>query len=105
MKALFCRLPVVVTCPQYQVKEDFHPTPLSPPPNTPLSLTRGDFVEVLDNSINRKWYVRTVGRSKVEHGWIPSEILEHTAGEEEPDLGGRRTAKGWVQITAGGWGK
>ena len=66
-----------------------------------LSLSRGDVVEILDNSINGKWFVRaqTGEGGGVSHGWFPSELLERVQkeGEEEVDVG----KKAWIQLTAG----
>jgi len=79
------------------VKEDFHPKPIAAG-EQPLSLNKGDIVEVLDNSIEGKWYVRTKSNTlstKPGHGWIPSSFLEKF---ETESTDGR---KGWVQITAG----
>ena len=90
--------------PQYKLKEDYCPAPTSPTSptfSTPLLLLQGDIVEVLDSSIREKWYVRTVGGPVLAHGWVPSNILEHIPGEDEPDFGMKRSAKGYVPITTG----
>ena len=77
---------------QYQVKEDF----ISEGEH-PLTLAAGSVVEVLDNNIAGKWFVRTVGGA-LDHGWVPSAILEKIGGGDDVDFGGK---KKWVQITAG----
>ena len=90
--------------PQYKLKEDYCPAPTSPTSPTssaPLLLLQGDIVEVLDSSIREKWYVRTVGGPVLAHGWVPSNILEHIPGEDEPDFGVKRSTKGYVPITTG----
>ena len=92
---------------QYVVTADYHP-PASAEDTLLLSLNQGDIVEILDNSINGKWFVRAQsgagggggGGGGVTHGWFPSallELMEKAEGEEDVD-GGK---KGWVQITAG----
>ena len=58
-------------------------------------------MEILDSSIREKWYVRTVGGPVLAHGWVPSDILEHVPDEDEPDFGGKKSAKGYVPITTG----
>jgi uncharacterized protein YgiM (DUF1202 family) len=67
-----------------------------------FSLSKGDVVEVLDNNIEGKWYVRTLGGS--QHGWVPSALLEritlnesHGGGEDMTDGKGGH----WVQIARG----
>ena len=80
------------------MKEDFHHTPSSTD-DIVLSLSKGDIVEVLDNNIDGKWYVRTQPAEiagTMDHGWVPSSILEPI--ETDSTDGGK---KGWVQITAG----
>ncbi len=82
---------------QYVVKSDHHPAPAED--SLLLSLNQGDVVEILDSSINGKWFVRAQsGSGGVAHGWFPSTLLERVerGGEEEVD--GR---KPWIQITAG----
>ena len=37
----------------------------------------------------------------MDHGWIPSSLLEKLEGEDEVDIGGKGKKKNWVQITAG----
>ena len=63
-------------------------------------LSKGDIIEVLDNSIEGKWYVRTLGGS--QHGWVPSSLLEHipldeSNGEDMTDGKGGQ----WVQVARG----
>ncbi len=53
-------------------------------------------MEVLDNNIDGKWFVRTVG-GRVDHGWVPATVLEKLPGDDSVD--GR--SQKWVQITAG----
>lgn len=81
------------------VKEDYHPPP-STEDSLLLSLKQGDIVEILDNSINGKWFVRAQsGAGAATHGWFPSALLERVEradGEEEVD-----GKKAWIQITAG----
>lgn len=67
-----------------------------------FSLSKGDVVEVLDNNIEGKWYVRTLGGS--QHGWVPAALLEpvsliesHGGGEDMTDGKGGH----WVQIARG----
>ena len=79
------------------MSEDYHSSSGSEPFD--LSLSKGDIVEVLDNSIDGKWYVRTIGGAN--HGWVPSSLLEHvplegSKGKEETDGKGQ-----WVQIASG----
>ena len=80
------------------VKEDYHPAP--PQDILTLSLNQGDIVEVLDNSIDGKWFVRVQsGTEGVAHGWFPSDLLERVEKEEgEDEVDGK---KAWIQITAG----
>ena len=86
---------------QYVVKADHAPSDPSQD-NLLLSLKRGDSVEVLDNSINGKWFVRAhSGSGGVAHGWFPSNLLERAdrggvIGEEDVD-----GKKSWIQLTAG----
>ena len=88
-----CTLPPYLppSLPQYQLREDYASTG-----EHAFSLGKGDIVEVLDNNIDGKWFVRTVG-GKVDHGWVPSAILERIMGEEEPDGKSQK----WVQVAAG----
>lgn len=53
-------------------------------------------MEVLDNKMDGKWYVRSLKGSG--HGWIPSSLLEHAhfGGKEDTDGKGQ-----WVQIASG----
>ena len=89
------------------------------PGEADLPLSKGDIVEVLDNGIDGRWFVRTVARggganSKEEDcGWIPSGLLERlrldgssggsSEGDDEADAGGgvKKKRERWVQITAG----
>lgn len=84
---------------QYVVKEDYHPSPVED--SLVLSLNEGDMVEILDNSISGKWFVRAHSNSGgVAHGWFPSSLLERMEGDAEGDeVDGKKG--GWVQITAG----
>ena len=84
---------------QCQVIEDYHFSSGSGSEPLTLSLSKGDMVEVLDNSIDGKWYVRTL--SGLEHGWVPSSILkraplEDSRGKDETDGKGQ-----WVQLASG----
>ena len=82
---------------QYIVKEDFHSLATSAGESS-LALVKGDFVEVLDSSIEGKWFVRTrptLLSTTTNHGWVPSSILERVDSESTDGK------KGWVQITAG----
>lgn len=85
------------TCTQYVVKEDFHPPPLSLGEAT-LSLKKGDIVEVLDDSIDGKWFIRAqpvTSAGKMDHGWVPSSLLEKL------DTDSTDGKKGWVQLGHG----
>lgn len=66
-----------------------------------FSLSKGDIVEVLDNSIEGKWYVRTLGSS--QHGWVPSALLERIPLNESHSGEDMTDGKGghWVQIARG----
>ena len=66
-----------------------------------FSLSKGDIVEVLDNSIEGKWYVRTLRGS--QHGWVPSALLEHTSLNESHGGDDMTDGKGghWIQIAQG----
>lgn len=83
---------------QYVVKEDHRPSQTGD--NLLLSLNEGDVVEILDSSINGKWFVRAhSGSGGVAHGWFPSDLLERLQkGGEEEEVDGK---KSWIQITAG----
>jgi hypothetical protein len=80
------------------VKEDHHPSQTEE--TLLLSLNQGDVVEILDSSINGKWFVRAHSVSgAVAHGWFPSDLLKRVEkGRAEEEVDGR---KPWVQITAG----
>ena len=94
--AAFFSIFVLLSSLQYEVKENYHSS--LPPDSLTLSLKQGDIVEVLDNSIDGKWFVRAQsGKEGVTHGWFPSSLLERVNRGEE-DVDGK---KGWVQITAG----
>ena len=81
------------------MNEDYHFSSGSSSESLTLSLCKGDIVEVLDNSIDGKWYIRTL--SGVEHGWVPSSLLEHltsedSKGKDETDGKGQ-----WVHLASG----
>ena len=66
-----------------------------------FSLAKGDVVEVLDNNIEGKWYVRTLGGS--QHGWVPAALLEPLPLNESHGGEDMTDGKGghWVQIARG----
>ena len=79
--------------------EDYHSNMGSTSDLPNLSLSKGDVVEVLDNSIDGKWFVRSL--SGTDHGWIPSSLLERIPLERS---GGKDETDGkdqWVQIARG----
>ena len=66
-----------------------------------FSLSKGDIVEVLGDSTEGKWYVRTLEGS--QHGWVPSSLLEHIPIDESRRSDDMTDGKGgqWVQIARG----
>ena len=82
---------------QCQVTEDYS----SGSGHLTFFVSKGDIVEVLDNSIEGKWYVRTLSGS--QHGWVPSSLLEHTPFIESHGSEDMTDGKGghWVQIARG----
>ena len=56
--------------PQYQLTSDY-----TSEGEHPLTLKKGEVVEVLDNKIEEKWFVRTLTPCP-EAGWVPSTALE-----------------------------
>ena len=64
--------------PQFQVSRDY-----STSGDHPLSLKKGDVVEVLDNKIEERWFVRTQSASP-EAGWVPPTVLM-PIGRDEAD--------------------
>ena len=50
----------------------------------PFTIKKGDVVEVLDNKIEERWFVRTL-TSSPEAGWVPSGVLLPVEGKEETD--------------------
>ena len=66
-----------------------------------FSLSKGDIVEVLDDNIEGKWYVRTLRGS--QHGWVPSSLLERLPINESHSGKDMTDGKGghWVQIAQG----
>ena len=63
---------------QFQLSRDY-----STSGDHPLSLKKGDVVEVLDNKIEERWFVRTQSASP-EAGWVPPTVLV-PIGKEETD--------------------
>ena len=47
----------------------------------PFALKKGDVVEVLDNKIDDKWFVRTLAASP-EACWVPANMLVSLGGDE-----------------------
>ena len=64
--------------PQFQLSRDY-----STSGDHPLSLKKGDVVEVLDNKIEERWFVRTQSASP-EAGWVPPTVLM-PIGRDEAD--------------------
>ena len=66
-----------------------------------FSLSKGDIVEVLEDRIEGKWYVRTLEGSQL--GWVPSSLLEHIPIDESRRSEDMTDGKGgqWVQIARG----
>lgn len=80
------------------VKQDYRPPVDQDIHSSVLSLSQGDVVEILDNKINGKWFVRARSESgAMSHGWFPSALLERVVDSEEVD-GGKKT---WIEFTAG----
>ena len=78
------------------MNEDYHFNSGSGSEPLTLSLCKGDVVEVLDNSIDGKWYIRTL--DGMEHGWVPSSLLERLTPEGKDDTDGKGQ---WVHLASG----
>lgn len=61
-----------------------------------IRLARGDVVELLDNSIEDRWFVRRTG-PLLAHGWVPAHLMDPA---EETDFGPSKKNK-WEKITSG----
>ena len=68
--------PLPLPSPQYQLTSDY-----TSEGEHPLTLKKGEVVEVLDNKIEEKWFVRTLV-SCPEAGWVPSTVLELMGRDE-----------------------
>lgn len=68
---------------QFQLARDYSSDDRS------FTVKKGDVVEVLDNKIEEKWFIRTLS-SNPTAAWIPSSVLE-PIGKEDTDGKSRTT--------------